>query len=263
MVFDILHQEIKRWGAARILLRRHPISIGVLNGDGLPIGQVEALSAGYFCQVQNTIVADLSLPVEDLNRGMTREQRKHLYQSERRGLEIREFHGDCKDMSEMHRLYQHAHMRSASGLTRPQKSFDYMLDSARNGHATLFVAFMKESPVSFLYCGEFASFAFGWSQVNLDEYEKENPPRHLLEWTAILSYKRRNFKFYEIGTRWYGPQLYKIPSAKELSIAFFKERYGGQLWPDMVFERFLDQDLFCTQYDLLVQEFLKSGYFEA
>jgi len=65
----------------------------------------------------------------------------------------------------------------------------------------------------------------------------------LLEWTAILEYKRRAFRYYELGTRWYGAQLHKVPTEKELSIAFFKERFGGEPWPNLSFEKYLDPAL--------------------
>ena len=69
--------------------------------------------------------------------------------------------------------------------------------------------------------------AFGWSQVNVDQYEKEYSPRHFLEWQAILHYKKRGFTWYEIGERYYGPQY----TEKEISISVFKERYGGLQLP--------------------------------
>ena len=67
--------------------------------------------------------------------------------------------------------------------------------------------------------------------------------------------------YYEVGTRWYGPQIYKVPSPKELSIAAFKERYGGQLWPDLTFEKIFDKDLFLLRYESAMREFLESDYF--
>lgn len=261
-VYEILHHEMKSHGVVYSLLERHPISVGVLHGDGLPVGQIEALSEGYFCQVQNTIIIDLSQSLEDLHRGLSREQRKHLTKSRRQGVTVTEYRGDCNGIDEMHSLYQSAHFSAAGRLTRPQESFDYMLESAKNDDATLFVALVNGTPVSFLYCGQFLGFAVGWSQVNLDEYEEQYSLRHLLEWTAILGYKQRNFKYYEIGIRWYGPQLYKVPTSKELSIATFKERYGGQLWPNLTFEKFEDRNLFQAQYQTRLQEILDSNYFE-
>jgi hypothetical protein len=260
-VFEVFHSEMKERGVGRSFLRRHPVSNVVLQNGGPSTGEVEALSAGYFGNAQNTIVLDLDLSVEELNGGMTREQRKHLYQSQRAGLTVREFRGESPELDQVHGLYRLAHVESAGRLTRPGRSFDYMAEAAKNGQASLFAAFINDIPISFLYCGEYGKFAFGWSQVNVGEYEKEFSPRHFLEWSAILTYKQRGFAYYELGARWYGPQIYKIPSPKELSIAAFKERFGGQLWLDMTFERYFDVDLFRRRYDSAMREFLDSDYF--
>jgi len=262
-VFEVLHDEMKERGVGRSFLRRHPVPNIVLKNCGLAVGEVEALSAGYFCNAQNTIVMDLGLTDEELNKGMTREQRKHLYQSQRAGLTVREFRGESPELNQVHDLYRLAHLESAGMLTRPGRSFDYMAEAAKNGQACLFAAFVNDTPISFLYCGEYGNLAFGWSQVNVEEYEKEFSPRHFLEWSAILAYKERGFTHYELGARWYGPQIYKIPSPKELSIAAFKERFGGQLWLDLTFERYFDQDLFRRQHEAAMREFLESGYFPA
>lgn len=261
-VFDFLHQEMRRLGAARSLLLKHPMSLGVLQGEGRPTGQLEMLSAGYACQQQNTIVIDLGQSPEELSRGMTQEQRKHLNQSQRRGLKVRDFGGEDKELPEMHAQYAQAHRKAAGRLTRPEASFDYMLQLAREGKLHLFVGFVNDTPAGFLYCGEFNRFGFGWSQANVEEYANEQAMRHLLEWSAVLSYQARKFAYYEIGRRFYGPQLYKVPSPKELSISFFKERYGGQLWPYLVFERFFDRDLCRITYQKRLQDYLASYPFD-
>jgi hypothetical protein len=138
-----------------------------------------------------------------------------------------------------------------------------MLDLARKGRMRLFAGFVDETPASFLYCGEFRGFGFGWSQANVEEYAGERALRHLIEWSAVLSYQSRGFRYYEIGRRFYGPQLYKVPTPKELSISFFKERYGGQLWPYLVFEQFFDPDACRLVYEKRLREYLGSLRFDS
>jgi len=261
-VFEILHQEMRRLGAARSLLLKHPMSLGMLHGEGRPAGQLEAMAAGYACQPQNTIVMDLGFTLEELCRGLTQEQRKHLNQSDRRGLRVKEFSGTDDGLAEMHAQYAHAHQKAAGRLTRPQATFDRMLHLAGEGRMRLFVGFINGTPASFLYCGEFEGFGFGWSQANVEEYASEQATRHLLEWSAVLSYKERKFRYYEIGRRFYGPQLYKVPTPKELSISFFKERYGGQLWPYLVFERFFDRELCRIVHQKRLRDYLDSSCFD-
>lgn len=277
-VFDAFHEELGRHGVARSLLLKHPMSRAVLEGDARPAGQFEAMSAGYACQPQNTIVLDLSQSPEDLAKGMTQEQRKHLNQSQRRGLKVREFGAEDTELPQMHALYAQAHRQAAGRLTRPEASFDYMLQLAREGKLRLFAGFVNETPASFLYCGSHGPFRFGWSQANVEEHANEAAThqrrgtssaagmvplrsqalRHLVEWSAVLSFQRSGARYYEIGRRFYGPQLHKVPTAKELSISFFKERYGGQLWPYLVFERFFDRELCRTFQQKRLQDYMDS-----
>ena len=51
----------------------------------------------------------------------------------------------------------------------------------------------------FVFVGEFENYSISWSQANVEEYEKEFTPRHLLEWNVIKFYKEIGFDFYDIG----------------------------------------------------------------
>ena len=100
-----------------------------------------------------------------------------------------------------------------------------------------FYTFIKKrlKDISFLFCGIQNNFSAGWSQVNLEQYEKEYMPRHILEWQAILMLKKFGVKFYEIGERFYKTQSYN-PSEKEISISDFKEKFGGIFYPKIYYE---------------------------
>ena len=131
-----------------------------------------------------------------------------------------------------------------------------MYEGLSAGKASLFIAFVNDTPISYLYCGEFSKMAFGWSQANVKEYEEEYSPRHLLEWTAILFYKENAFSYYEIGERFFGSQFFYIPSDKEISISSFKERYGGRLFPKVKWYGYFDKDLLKTDYNQRFRELL-------
>jgi len=156
---------------------------------------------------------------------------------------VRIYRGPGEEVARAFAAYQAAHLAAAGRLTRPVATFDRMREALVEGHAALFVAVVSDTPASFLYCGEHDRMAYGFSQANVEEYERVYSPRHLLEWEAMCAYQARGFLYYEVGTRWYGPQLHKVPTPKELGIAEFKERYGGDLWPELWFETFFDSVL--------------------
>lgn len=239
----LMETEAAALGAQRIRLRRHAIQRAVLDGDSAPRSQMETLAFEYTCLPQNTLILDLTRSMDALAADMNQEQRKNIRHGERQGLRIEFASGGSANLRDLFDGYTAAHVTASGRQTRPTETFEAMLSALERRHASLFVAFSGDIAVSHLFCGEWNGLAFGWSQANRDEFERELKPRHLLEWSTIAEYKRRGFRFYEIGTRWYGPQWYKVPSEKELSIAFFKERFGGDLWPNLSFEKYLDHRL--------------------
>lgn len=262
-VLAVFHARLRAHSVGRACLRRHAITTQVLSGSGQDSMQLGLLQNGYECQPQNTVILDLRSPEDALLAQTSTYQRKHIRRSLRSGLRIREFGAGDPGLKEAFARYQEAHIASAGGLARPQRTFDIMLSLIEQGAARLFVAFAGDLAISYLHCGEFSRFAYGFSQVNLDEFERQHSPRQLLEWQAMLSYRNRGFWFYEVGTLWHGPQFYKVPSAKELSIAEFKRRYGGLWLPELCFERIFDRALWETIHDHRKKLFLSSDYFSA
>lgn len=197
-----------------------------------------------FYNVENTIVMDMSLSEERLLNNMGKYQRRHIKKGKQSGIEVKVYNSECNErfLRDYFRKFQEAHFIAAGVATRPQATWDDMCSFAHTGGASLFIAFIEDTPISYLYCGEFNSMAFGWTQVNVKEYEKQYSPRHLLEWEAVLYYKMHGFRFYEVGERYSVPQLFYIPTEKEISISDFKERYGGILMPKIYWTGYFDLD---------------------
>ena len=208
---------------------------------------------GYLAEVQNSTVWELQTTEAEIFCTISKYQRKHIRQSEKAGLRIVAFSGTdaaaeiIEGKIEELRLL---HLRVAGRKTREDATWQAMCSACVNGVATLFISYRGKTPVSYLFCGEYGPTAYGWTQVNVPEYESELSPRHHLEWQAALHYKARDFIFYEIGTVPYEPLPSGPPSKKEISIGLFKERYGAPLYPHVFWRKF---------YDLALQEqYLKS-----
>lgn len=260
-VFEVVHRLTDEAGLARVTFRLHPLSLRCMRGDLRPINTMEAMCQGYACHPQNTVIIDLSISVGDLEARMTQYHRKRIRKSERQGISVRAFQGLAPGTKEALAGYQQAHFISSGRRTRPQKTFDLMSDYAHEGRAALFVAYVRETPISYLYCGQFDRMAFGWSQANLAEFEREYSPRHILEWEAVKWYKSQGYLYYDVGLRLYGPQPYKVPTDKEISISDLKERSGGDLWPDLCFERFFEKQAYEEMMRERQAQFLSSSYF--
>ena len=134
-----------------------------------------------------------------------------------------------------------------------------MFDAIVNGKATLFLAVKDDTICSYLFCGEFEKIAIGWSQVNIEEYEKEFSPRHFLEWNTIIYYQKKGFNFYIVGERYFGDQLFHHPTKKDYSIGQVKERYGGTMLPVIVWTGYLDKQLMQNEMSQMMNCYLKNS----
>ena len=247
-VYSLIDARCEAEGVQRIVFRRPGVVLGTVT-DSRPINVLEILDFGYLCHAQSSVCIDLRKSDEELESLLTRKKRSSVRKTERLGVITRVFRGgegaptDEEMICECFDQYRHAHFVSAGRKTRPDKTWEMMLQWLLDGKATLYSAYLGDLPISFLFCSEFAGIATAGSQANVDEYERSHSPRHLLEWRAILDYSARGFAFYDMGTRFGPPSMFHLPSVKEVTISDFKERYGGDLWPEYTFERFYDLEL--------------------
>jgi hypothetical protein len=200
---------------------------------------------GFVPVVHNTVVLDLRVAQEELRAEVSRYHLRHIERQARSGDTVRAFSGsdDLGALEQWMTRFRAVHRAAAGGSTRREATWQAMLHAAAGDAATLFVNFVADRPASYLFCGEYARMAFGWSQANDPRFEDQRRPlRHLLEWEAILAYRRRGLAFYELGDRPFALELPTAPSAKELSIGAFKERYGGFLLPKVQWLAHADAD---------------------
>jgi len=193
----------------------------------------ELLRYGMHYYVNNSSVINLNLCQEKLSENLSKYHRRHIMRGAKKGIYVKVFNQlyNKEESRQYFNQYQKIHLLTAGKMTRPQETWDEMYNGLLKGCASLFVAFVKDTPISYLYCGEFSLMAFGWSQVNVAEYEEEYSPRHTIEWEAILYYQNQKFNFYEVGEIFYKPQFFYLASEKEKSISILKERFGGFLVP--------------------------------
>ena len=131
--------------------------------------------------------------------------------------------------------FQKAHFLSAGKKTRSDESWVEMKKILIAGEADLFVMKKGNAPISYLFCRNYDRVARSSSQVNIEEFEKEYHPRHLLEWHAINHYKKKKYKFYDVGFKLFDYENYKF-SEKNKTISEFNEKYGANIFPVAQFQ---------------------------
>lgn len=259
-VFSIISANAEKFKVKKINMIWDPLTIAFCEKSGFHKNHFELLRYGLNYYVENVVVVDLMLPKNILFDNLSIDRRQRIRIAVKKDIKISAFNKENeKDyLKKYFQQFQSAHFQSAGRMTRPQETWDAMYESAKEGVATLFIAFKGNTPISYLYCGEFQSMAFSWSQVNVEQYEKEYSPRHILEWEAILFYKKLNFKYYEIGERYYGPQIGYTPNKKEISISVFKDRFGGILLPKLKWFGYCDQKLLAKEVNKNMTDYIQS-----
>lgn len=260
-IFNIYDSYVKNYGAKIIKMLYHPLDSVFCQSKSLGFAySFELLRYGMQYCVNNTAIVDLSLSEEMLLQNMSKYHRRHIMRSKKRGIYVKVFNRN-NNVDELKRYFdfcQGVHFSAAGRMTRPQETWDSMYRGALKGDASLFVGFIDNIPLSYLYCGEFSSMAFGWSQANVKEYEGKYCPRHILEWQAILYYKDNGFNFYEIGEVFYKPQIFRSSTEKEISIGLFKERYGGFLLPKTTWFGYYDKELKKNDLSKCIKDYLEA-----
>ena len=205
-------------------------------------GLFDLLALGYMPTIFQSVTMDLRRKKIELEAELSQFHRKEIRkaQGEQQRLVVIDLAVDRQDIEQYFAGYQSAHCIAAGRQTRPQSSFDAMLHMLLSGNATLFVNVIENRPISFLYCGQRHGVAFGWSQVNV-MHARATSSRHFLEWSVINHYADQGYILYDVGPKYYVGQVGIDASDKQMSIGFFKERFGGVLSPEIHYKKFYDK----------------------
>jgi hypothetical protein len=233
-------QLAKKYKVSIYKLFSHPI----LYEKNMPIisseNQFYQLKWAREFYVHNTIIIDLKTTLESIWENFSKYHKKNIKSIDKKKITFDTI--DYKTKKEILNLafldFKQAHFLSAGKKTRPDDTWDIMKKMIVENKALLFTLSFEGKNISFLYCGLYNKFAYGWSQVNIDTF-KIFMPRHLIEWEAIKKLKKMNCKFYEVGERYFSYDSFK-PSEKEISISEFKEKLGGKFYPKVFYTSNLD-----------------------
>ena len=243
-LIHVIIDEIKKIGKNKIVdlnFFTHPISTSKYS-EITSKNQFYFLSLKPKFNVINTLILELNKKEEVIFDNLSKYHKRNIVRSKKKNLKFNFYNNtsDKKIIKEKFIIFKKLHFKSSGKLTRPNKTWDIMYDQILKNKADLFSISVLNKDISFLYCGKFHDFAWGWSQVNDQRYEKEYMPRHLLEWESILYYKKNLFKYYEIGERFFNQTNNQI-TKKEISISEFKEKYGSDYYPKAFFKINLDK----------------------
>jgi len=231
----LIEDMARERGVKNYKLRTHP----VVFKNGLPLisseDQFYQIKWAKNFYVHNTIIIDLKNKESEIWDNFSKSHKKNIKKVEKKGLKftILSKENSKNEISKKIENFKKTHFLTWGKQTRPNANWECMVNSIIDGEAILFTVLLNKKEISYLYCGTYKKFCYGWSQANLKEFEKEFMPRHFLEWSVIKYLKKKKYSFYEIGERYYECN-FEAP-LKFFSISDFKEKFGGSFYPKVFF----------------------------
>lgn len=246
LIYDLIYGEIDRLAAEheikRAWFRQTPLAPANLAGKNR---YNQLVKYGFIDVSLNTQLIDLSKSEALLWKDLRRNHRRNIKKADKFKTVI---YDQASISPEIFKFYKVMHYKAAGRQTRPDKTFDLMLEWLKQGLAFLVAVQFDNKLIGFEYYSIYKNSVYGFSAANDPEYEKDYPIRHLLEWQAILWMKRQKFDFYEIGLQQYGATLFDFPDKKQLDISHFKKGFGGLTVPWFMGEKYYDKNYFLTAY---------------
>jgi len=197
------------------------------------------LEYGYLPCDYNTQIIDLSIGLNRLQKNIRENHRRNIkkYSHE---FSLVVFHK--KNITEkIFKSYQNMHRLAAGRITRPNKTFQLMLDAIKQGNGSLFAIKSKKNIIGYYLINIYKKNAYYSSAAVRPDYD-EHGVGHVAHWEIIKYLNKNNFHYYEIGWQEYSDTWLEQIDNKRKNISLFKSGFGG--FPKTCFQgiKFYHQD---------------------
>ena len=232
--------------------------IDPLCGDSQTEGYNYLTRYGYLDASLTTILIDLGKNTSDLWKELRASYKALINKSERI---YKVFTMDAGSVTrEQFDAYVEVHHKAAGRITRPQRTFDIQYEMLKNDQACLFGVEMNSAWAGFAYFLHSKHSAYYGSGAEDPTLVIETPLGPVMQWAAIKYYAQTGLKYFELDNQYFGPQLFECPSAKDMSISFFKKGFGGSMTPLYRGIKYYDRDLMATELGAM-KDVLVASYF--
>lgn len=203
-------------------------------------------------------VVNLSLSESQLWTNLTKKYKNYINQMKKDASFDIKIINHKNSSKELHDLYVHFHHLCSRRKTRSDASFEIQYQMLLDGHATLFCLFYKQEPVSFYYCFHFNNFATAGSASDNPLYEQKSLPiYHYLTWNSIIYLKNQKNLLLSIGqpSNFHTIQGFEdYCDNKQINIAIYKRRMGGQAIPLIRGIKYFDKESFLKHIEKFKEE---------
>ncbi|MBU1052660.1 MAG: hypothetical protein KKC46_02385 [Proteobacteria bacterium] len=250
--FEEIHSLANQFEVAKVMLSIHPSEYFYEKEYFNYLTKYGFIDASI-----GTQIIDLTEKLDTLKAG----RRKHCKALVNKGLREYTFFvmdKDCADY-EIHERYRLMHAKAAGRVTRTKKTFDLQYESLTKGEATLIGTQYRGKDVQIIYFDHLNQYVNYSSSADDPDFNScDVPTAHSLLWYAIEYFKDKGFKYFELGSQFYGHQLFNHPSEKEINISFFKRSFGGMTVPFFMGVKYYNEDYMKADMENHFQKLVKS-----
>ena len=132
---------------------------------------------------------------------------------------------------EIFSVYKDIHFKAAGRQTRPDETWNIMLDWIRNKDSILSIATKGKEKISAQLINVFNNRAYYQSGATLPDYERERGLGHLAQWEIIKYLNNSGVTHYDLGLNMYPNISQEVADAKLLGISRFKSGFGADIYP--------------------------------
>lgn len=256
-LFEKIDQIALESGAAKCNMIIDPLC-----GDSQIEGYNYLGRYGYLDASLTTMLIDLRKSTSDLWKDLRASYKALINKSERI------YKTSVMDASSVTRAqfdaYVEVHHKAAGRITRPQLTFDIQYEMLKNDQACLIGVEVDGAWAGFAYFLHTKHSAYYGSGAEDPTLVTDTPLGPVMQWAAIKYYADSGLKFIELDNQYFGPQLFECPSAKDMSISFFKRGFGGSMTPLYRGIKYYNKELMTAELNslkdaLVVSYFTESG----
>ena len=232
-IFDHINVLAARFGVARGSFYVSPLAGDSAQFNGL-------MKLGFFNNSLHSQMLDLTPEIDVLWKDIRKGHKSDI----KRGTAV--FQVDVYDQGtitkEVFEQYRFLHHKAAGRVTRPLETFEMQYEWIREGCGLLAAVSKDGMFTGFSYLLLYKDGAYYMSASEDPDHGIKVPVYHATQWAAIKWLKANGFVKYELGVQQFGPQLYDIPTDKDINISLFKRGFGGKTVPLFRVEKYYDVD---------------------
>lgn len=168
-------------------------------------------------------VVDLRDDEEQLWSGLKARSRRAIRKAEKAGIEVR-LGGDSRDLDTYFRLHVENYDRTGAA-SHPRAYFETIWERfVATGHSAVFFAELDGEVIAARNFSVYKGAALYWTGASA-ERALEVGANHLLQWRAMLWMREQGIEWSETGEAFPGA------AGKDRGLTYFKEGFGGELYP--------------------------------